>query len=62
MQEHGFLSSLGLVKPAVAGEKIDLPPADPSLPSDELHSMENVIAAMEQRKQADEATLKGVLK
>ncbi len=60
MQEKGLLSK-HLMVPAVAGEKIDLPPADPSLPPDELHSMDNVIAAMEQRKQTDEATLKGAL-
>jgi hypothetical protein len=61
MQENSLLATLGLAKPAVAGEKIDLPPLNPNLPAEELHSMDNMIAAMEKRKQADEATLKGTL-
>lgn len=61
IQEHGIMSTLGLIKPSVAGDKIDMPPQDPSLPADELHSMDNVIASMEQRKQADEATITAAL-
>ena len=50
-------SKLSKVMPTAVGQKIDMEPPDPGISRLDLHSMTNVIASMENRKSADQATL-----